>query len=43
MQPLRKKKAGPLPKKQANPVDGQVGNRVRLRRMLVGMSQERLG
>jgi transcriptional regulator with XRE-family HTH domain len=32
-----------LPKKQANPVDGQVGNRVRLRRMLVGMSQERLG
>jgi transcriptional regulator with XRE-family HTH domain len=43
MQPLRKKKAGPLPKKQANPVDGQVGNRVRLRRMLIGMSQERLG
>jgi transcriptional regulator with XRE-family HTH domain len=43
MQPLRKKKTGPLPKKQANPVDGQVGNRVRLRRMLVGMSQERLG
>jgi transcriptional regulator with XRE-family HTH domain len=32
-----------LPKKQANPVDGQVGTRVRLRRMLVGMSQERLG
>jgi len=32
-----------LPKKQANPIDGQVGNRVRLRRMLVGMSQERLG
>ena len=32
-----------MPKKQANPVDGQVGNRVRLRRMLVGMSQERLG
>jgi transcriptional regulator with XRE-family HTH domain len=43
MQPLRKKKTIPLPKKQANPVDGQVGNRVRLRRMLVGMSQERLG
>jgi transcriptional regulator with XRE-family HTH domain len=43
MQLLRKHKAGPLPKKQANPVDGQVGNRVRLRRMLVGMSQERLG
>lgn len=32
-----------MPKKQANPVDGQVGTRVRLRRMLVGMSQERLG
>jgi transcriptional regulator with XRE-family HTH domain len=43
MQLVRKQKAGPLPKKQANPIDGQVGNRVRLRRMLVGMSQERLG
>ena len=32
-----------MPKKQANPVDGHVGHRVRLRRMLVGMSQERLG
>ncbi len=32
-----------MPKKQANPVDGQVGNRVRLRRMLIGMSQEKLG
>jgi len=32
-----------VPKKQANPIDGQVGNRVRLRRMLIGMSQERLG
>lgn len=31
------------PKKQANPIDGQVGNRVRLRRMLIGMSQEKLG
>jgi transcriptional regulator with XRE-family HTH domain len=31
------------PKKQANPIDAQVGNRVRLRRMLVGMSQEKLG
>jgi transcriptional regulator with XRE-family HTH domain len=30
-------------KKQANPVDAHVGNRVRLRRMLIGMSQERLG
>ena len=32
-----------MPKKQANPVDMQVGNRVRLRRMLIGMSQEKLG
>src|SRR6476659_6183243 len=34
---------GKVPKKQANPIDAQVGNRVRLRRMLIGMSQERLG
>ena len=34
---------GPVPKKQPNPIDGQVGSRMRLRRMLVGMSQERLG
>jgi len=32
-----------LPKKKANPVDAHVGYRVRLRRMLIGMSQERLG
>jgi transcriptional regulator with XRE-family HTH domain len=32
-----------LPKKRANPVDAQVGSRVRLRRTLIGMSQERLG
>ena len=32
-----------MPKKQANPIDAQVGNRVRLRRMLIGMSQEKLG
>lgn len=32
-----------VPKKQANPIDAQVGNRVRLRRMLVGISQEKLG
>jgi transcriptional regulator with XRE-family HTH domain len=32
-----------VPKKQANPVDVQVGNRVRIRRMLIGMSQEKLG
>jgi transcriptional regulator with XRE-family HTH domain len=36
--------SGPaVPKKQANPIDAQVGNRVRIRRMLIGMSQERLG
>ena len=29
--------------KKPNPVDIHVGNRVRLRRMLLGMSQERLG
>ncbi len=31
------------PKKQANPIDSVVGNRVRLRRMVIAMSQERLG
>jgi len=29
--------------KKANPIDAQVGGRVRIRRMLIGMSQERLG
>src|SRR5665213_1611979 len=29
--------------KKANIIDGQVGNRVRIRRMLIGMSQEKLG
>jgi transcriptional regulator with XRE-family HTH domain len=32
-----------VPKKQANPIDAHVGHRVRLRRMLMGMSQEKLG
>jgi transcriptional regulator with XRE-family HTH domain len=32
-----------LPKKRANTTDPHVGNRMRLRRMLIGMSQERLG
>lgn len=32
-----------MPKKKANPVDAHVGYRVRLRRMLISMSQERLG
>ena len=36
-------KSKTLPKKQANPIDGQVGNRLRLRRMMIGMSQEKLG
>lgn len=30
-------------KKQANPIDVHVGNRMRLRRMLVGLSQEKMG
>lgn len=29
--------------KRANPIDVHVGNRVRMRRMILGMSQERLG
>jgi len=37
------RKGTTLPKKKANPVDAHVGYRVRLRRMLIGMSQERLG
>jgi transcriptional regulator with XRE-family HTH domain len=32
-----------VPKKQASPIDVQVGVRVRMRRMLIGMSQEKLG
>src|ERR1700754_3124125 len=32
-----------VPKKQASPIDVQVGNRVRICRMLIGMSQEKLG
>ena len=32
-----------IPKKQASPIDVHVGNRMRLRRMLIGMSQEKLG
>src|SRR4051812_26870737 len=39
----QRKVFGKVPKKQANPVDAHVGHRVRLRRMLIGMSQERLG
>lgn len=32
-----------MPKRTLNPIDAHVGARVRLRRMLTGMSQERLG
>jgi transcriptional regulator with XRE-family HTH domain len=32
-----------MAKKAPNPVDKHVGSRVRMRRMMVGMSQERLG
>jgi len=32
-----------MAKKTPNPIDVHVGSRVRLRRMLIGMSQERLG
>lgn len=32
-----------MTKKKPNPIDIHVGSRVRLRRMLVGMSQEKLG
>jgi len=40
---LSRRKGITLPKKKANPVDAHVGYRVRLRRMLIGMSQEHLG
>ena len=30
-------------KKSANPIDKHVGSRVRMRRTLIGMSQEKLG
>ncbi|HEY4342721.1 MAG TPA: helix-turn-helix transcriptional regulator [Parvibaculum sp.] len=32
-----------MPRKSPNPIDIHVGGRVRMRRMLVGMSQEKLG
>ena len=40
---ILRRKGIALPKKKANPVDAHVGYRVRLRRVLIGMSQERLG
>jgi len=41
--PVKDLSCADVPKKQANPIDAQVGNRVRIRRMLIGMSQEKLG
>ena len=32
-----------MPKKIPNPIDRHVGSRVRMRRMMIGMSQEKLG
>lgn len=32
-----------MPRKSPNPIDVHVGGRVRLRRMMIGMSQEKLG
>ena len=41
--PVKDCSCADVQKKQANPIDAQVGNRVRIRRMLIGMSQEKLG
>ena len=32
-----------MPRNSQNPIDKHVGNRVRMRRMMIGMSQEKLG
>src|SRR6185295_19352017 len=39
----RKRESRMANKKQPNPIDIHVGSRVRLRRMMLGMSQEKLG
>ena len=39
----RRDKSPDTTKKAPNPIDRHVGSRVRMRRMLVGMSQEKLG
>src|SRR3990172_8460682 len=39
----RKRKLSNMAKKIPNPVDKHVGSRVRMRRMMLGMSQEKLG
>ncbi len=41
--PARIDLSGGVLKKQTNPIVIQVGNRVRIRSMLIGMSQERMG
>ena len=41
--PKRSDPDAPLTKKAPNPIDRHVGSRVRMRRMLIGMSQEKLG
>lgn len=41
--PAAEKKSPMANKKQPNPIDIHVGSRVRLRRMMLGMSQEKLG
>jgi cyanophycinase-like exopeptidase len=33
----------PLPRKRPNPIDQHVGSRVRMRRLMLAMSQEKLG
>ena len=38
-----REEAGSATKKAPNPIDRHVGSRVRMRRMLIGMSQEKLG
>jgi transcriptional regulator with XRE-family HTH domain len=40
---VSRKGVPPLAKKQPSSIDAHVGSRVRLRRMLIGMSQEKLG
>jgi transcriptional regulator with XRE-family HTH domain len=38
-----KQESGQMAKKAPNPIDKHVGSRVRMRRMMLGMSQEKLG
>src|ERR1700693_2413818 len=40
---VRSKKMSIVAKKAPNPIDKHVGSRVRMRRMMLGMSQEKLG